>query len=103
MGRCVAEHGEASLLSTLSSQQGNGFSGSWPGPAAPTPRWPTYAMAGATFPVTRPSPEDVAVQGAWLATQRERFQELQQQPLVQAATNPSRPAGSWPAASKLGG
>jgi hypothetical protein len=55
------------------------------------PRWPTYAMAGATFPVTRPSPEDVAAQGAWLATQRERFQELQQQLLVEAATNPSRP------------
>jgi hypothetical protein len=47
-------------------------------------------MAGAAFPVTRPSPEDVAAQGAWLATQRERFQELQQQLLVQAVTNPCR-------------
>jgi menaquinone-dependent protoporphyrinogen IX oxidase len=32
-------------------------------------------MAGATFPATRPSLEDVGVQGAWLESQRDRFQE----------------------------
>ena len=38
---------------------------------------------------TRPSLADVAAQGAWLETQRERFQELHQQLLVEGW----RPAG----------
>ena len=46
-------------------------------------------MAGATFPATRPSPEDVGAQGAWLETQRERFQELHHQLLAEGW----RPAG----------
>jgi hypothetical protein len=43
------------------------------------PRWPAYAMAGATFPATRPSLEDAGAQGAWLETQRERLDELHRQ------------------------
>ena len=45
---------------------------------------------------TRPSLADVAAQGAWLETQRERFQELHQQLLVEgwrpAAVMASRPS-----------
>jgi hypothetical protein len=33
-------------------------------------------MAGATFPATRPSMDDVRAQGSWLESQRGRFQEL---------------------------
>jgi hypothetical protein len=66
-------------LTTLSSRYGNGYFRFLARARSADPRWPTDAMAGATFPVTRPSPEDVAAQGAWLDTQRERFQELHQQ------------------------
>jgi hypothetical protein len=79
----------ASLLTTLSSQYGNGYFRFVARARSADPRWPTYAMAGATFPATRPSLEDVAAQGAWLETQRERFQELHQQLLAEG----SRPAG----------
>ena len=79
----------ASLLSTLSSQYGNGYFRFVARARSADRRWPTYAMAGATFPVTRPSPEDVTAQGAWLETQRERFQELHRQLLAEGW----RPAG----------
>ena len=79
----------ASLLTTLSSQYGNGYFRFVARAHSPDPRWPTYAMAGATFPGTRPSLEDVGAQGAWLDDQRERFQELHQQLLAEGW----RPAG----------
>ena len=79
----------ASLLTTLSSQYGNGYFRFVARAHSNDPRWPTYAMAGATFPATRPSPEDVGAQGAWLETQRERFQELHDQLLAEGW----RPAG----------
>jgi hypothetical protein len=69
----------ASLVTTLSSQYGNGYFRFVARAHSADPRWPSYAMAGATFPVTRPSPEDVAAQGAWLEPQRERFEELDRQ------------------------
>ena len=50
----------ASLLTTLSSQYGNGYFRFLARARSPDPRWPTYAMAGATFPGTRPSPETSA-------------------------------------------
>jgi len=78
----------ASLATTLSSQYGNGYFRFVARARSADPRWPSYAMAGATFPVTRPSPEDVAAQGAWLETQRERFEELDRQ---------LRAEGWWPA------
>lgn len=58
------------------------------------PRWPTYAMAGATFPATRPSLEDVGAQGAWLDDQRERFQELHRQ-LVAEGWRPAGHGAHW--------
>jgi hypothetical protein len=61
------------------------------------PRWPTYAMAGATFPATRPSLEDVPAQGAWLETQRERFQELHRQLLAEGWRPVGRGANWWSA------
>ena len=64
----------ASLLTTLSSQYGNGYFRFVTRAHSADLRWPTYAMAGATFPGTRPSLEDVGAQGAWLQDQRERFQ-----------------------------
>jgi hypothetical protein len=40
----------ASLLTTLSSQYGNGYFRFVARARSADPRWPTYAMAGATFP-----------------------------------------------------
>jgi hypothetical protein len=79
----------ASLLTTLSSQHGNGYLRFVGRAPSADPRWPTSAMAGATFPAARPSLEDVGAQGAWLETQRERFQELHRQLLAEGW----RPAG----------
>jgi hypothetical protein len=79
----------ASLVTTLSSQYGNAYFRFVARVRSADPRWPTYAMAGATFPATRPSLEDLGAQGAWLETQRERFQELHQQLLAEGW----RPAG----------
>jgi hypothetical protein len=79
----------AGLLTTLSSQYGNGYFRFVARARRADPRWPTYAMAGATFPATRPSLEDVAAQGAWLETQRARFEELHRQLLAEGW----RPAG----------
>jgi hypothetical protein len=62
----------ASLLTTLSSQYGSGYFRFVARARGAGPRWPAYAMAGGTFPVTRPSPEDVGAQGAWLQDQRDR-------------------------------
>jgi hypothetical protein len=73
----------ASLVTTLSRQYGNGHFRFVARARSAHLRWPSYAMAGATFPATRPSLEDVAAQGTWLETQRERFQELHQQLLGQ--------------------
>jgi hypothetical protein len=73
----------ASLLSTLCSQYGNGYLRFLARARSADPRWPTYAMAGATFPGTRPSPEDVGTQGAWLDDQRQRFDELHRQLLAE--------------------
>jgi hypothetical protein len=87
----------ASLLTTLSSQYGNGYFRFVARARSTDPRWPTYAMAGATFPATRPSLEDVAAQGAWLETQRERFQELHQQLLVEGWRQAGRGAHWWSA------
>ena len=84
----------ASLLTILSSQYGNGYFRFLARARSPDPRWPTYAMAGATFPATRPSPEDVAAQGAWLDTQRERFQELHQQ-LLEEGWRPAGHGAHW--------
>jgi hypothetical protein len=79
----------ASVLTTLSSQYGNGYFRFVARAHSADPRWPTYAMAGATFPGTRPSLEDVGAQGAWLDDQRKRFGELHQQLLAEGW----RPAG----------
>jgi hypothetical protein len=77
------------LLTTLSSQDGNGTFRFVARARSADPRWPTYAMAGATFPATRPSMDDVRAQGSWLEAQRERFQELHRQLLAEGW----RPAG----------
>ena len=45
----------ASLLTTLSSQYGNGYFRFVARARSADPRWPTYAIASATFPATRPS------------------------------------------------
>jgi hypothetical protein len=82
----------ASLVTTLSSQYGNGYFRLVARARSADPRWPSYAMAGATFPGTRPSPEDVGAQGAWLETQRERFDELHRQLVAEGW----RPAGRGP-------
>jgi hypothetical protein len=82
----------ASLLTTLSSQYGNGYFRFVARARSADPRWPTYAMAGATFPATRPSLEDVGAQGTWLETQRERLQELHRQLVAEGW----RPAGRGP-------
>jgi hypothetical protein len=74
---------------TLSSQYGNGYFRFVARAHSGDPRWPTYAMAGATFPGTRPSPADVGAQGAWLDDQRQRFDELHRQLLAEGW----RPAG----------
>ena len=79
----------ASLLTTVSSQHGNAYFRFVARARSADPRWPTYAMAGATFPATRPSLQDVGAQGAWLQDQRERFDELDQQLLAEGW----RPAG----------
>jgi hypothetical protein len=79
----------ASLLTTLSSQYGNGYFRFVAQAHSADPRWPTYAVAGVTFPGTRPSPEDVGAQGAWLDGQRQRFDELHRQLLEEGW----RPAG----------
>jgi hypothetical protein len=79
----------ASLPTTLSSQYGNGYFRFVARAHSADPRWPTYAMARATFPGTRPSPEDVGAQGAWLDDQRQRFDELHRQLLEEGW----RPAG----------
>jgi hypothetical protein len=55
---------------------------------------PTYAIAGATFPGTRPSPADVGAQGAWLETQRERFDELHRQ-LLDEGWRPAGHGAHW--------
>ena len=73
----------ASLLSTLSSQYGNGCFRFVARARSADPRWPSYAMAGATFPVARPSPDDVAAQGAWLDDQYQGLDELHQQLLAE--------------------
>jgi hypothetical protein len=87
----------ASLLTILSSQYGNGYFRFVGRARSADPRWPTYAMAGATFPATRPTLEDVAAQGAWLETQRERFQELHQQLLAEGWRPAGRGANWWSA------
>jgi hypothetical protein len=87
----------ASLLTTLSTQHGNAYFRFVARAHSADPRWPTYAQAGATFPTTRPSLDDVAAQGAWLETQRERFDELHRQ-LVQEGWRPAgRGAHRWSA------
>ena len=87
----------ASLLTTLSSQYGNGYFRFVARARSADPRWPTYAMAGATFPVTRPSLEDMAAQGAWLEPQRERLRELRQQLLEEGWRPAGRGAHWWSA------
>jgi hypothetical protein len=87
----------ASVLTTLSSQYGNGYFRFVARARSADPRWPSYAMAGATFPATRPSLEDVAAQGAWLATQRVRFQELLEQLLAEGWRPGERGAPWWSA------
>jgi hypothetical protein len=84
----------ASLVTTLSSQYGNAYFRFVARARSADPRWPTYAMAGATFPATRPSLDDVAAQGAWLETQRERFEELHRQ-LVQEGWRPAGHGAHW--------
>jgi len=84
----------ASLLSTLSSQYGNGYFRFVARAHSADPRWPTYSMAGATFPVTRPSPDDVAAQGAWLDDQHQRFDELHRQ-LVAEGWRPAGHGAHW--------
>ena len=84
----------ASLLTTLSSQYGNGYFRFVARARSADLRWPTYAMAGATFPATRPSLEDVGAQGAWLDTQRERLDELHQQ-LVAEGWRPAGHGAHW--------
>jgi hypothetical protein len=86
----------ASLLTTLSSQFGNAYfrfvgrvrGGDPGGPDRPTD------VVGATFPATRPSLYDVAAQGAWLETQRERFDELHRQ-LVEEGWRPVGHGDHW--------
>ena len=73
----------ASLATTLASQYGNAYFRFVARARGADPRWPTYAMAGATFPATRPSLDDVGAQGAWPETQRARFEELHQQLLAE--------------------
>jgi hypothetical protein len=86
----------ASLVTTLSSQYGNGYFRFVARARSAHLRWPSYAMAGATFPAARPSLEDVATQGAWLETQRERFQELHQQLLaLRAGGRPATGGRTW--------
>jgi hypothetical protein len=87
----------ASLLTTLSSQYGNGYFRFVARARSPDPRWPTYSVVGATFPATRPSLDDVAAQGAWLETQRERFEELHQQLLAEGWRPAGRGARWWSA------
>jgi hypothetical protein len=84
----------ASLLTILSSQYGNGYFRFVARARSADPRWPTYAIAGATFPATRPSLVDVAAQGAWLETQRERFDELHRQ-LLQEGWRPAGRRAHW--------
>jgi hypothetical protein len=79
----------ASLATTLSSQYGNGYYRFVARAHSADRRWPSYAMTGATFPATRPSLDDVAAQGAWLETQRERLQDLHRQLVAKGW----RPAG----------
>jgi hypothetical protein len=84
----------ASLVTILSSQYGNAYFRFIGRARSADPRWPTYAMAGATFPATRPSLDDVAAQGAWLETQRERFEELHRQ-LVREGWRPAGRGAQW--------
>jgi hypothetical protein len=51
----VAPATTPSLVTTLSSQHGNGYFRFVARARSTDPRWPSYAMAGATFPATRPS------------------------------------------------
>jgi hypothetical protein len=77
--------------------------GPWVQAACRWPPNPTYAVAGATFPATRPSLEDATAQGAWLETRRERFDELHRQLVAEgwrpagevADALPARPGRSW--------
>ena len=84
----------ASLLSTLSSQYGNGYFRFVARVRGADPRWPTYAMPGATFPATRPTLDDMAAQGAWLETQRARFDELHRQ-LLREGWRPAGHGAHW--------
>jgi hypothetical protein len=84
----------ASLATTLSSQYGNAYFRFVAQARSADPHWPTYAMAGATFPATRPSLDDVAAQGVWLETQRERFEELHRQ-LVEEGWRPAGRGAHW--------
>jgi hypothetical protein len=90
----------ASLLTTLAGQYGNAYFRFVARARSADPRWPTYAMAGATFPATRPSLDDVGAQGAWLETQRERFQELHQQLLAEGWQPAGHGAHWWSAIYK---
>ena len=84
----------ASLLTTLSSQYGNGYFRFVGRARSAEPRWPTYARAGASFPATRPTLDDIAAQGAWLETQRERFDELHRQ-LLREGWRPAGHGAHW--------
>ena len=90
----------ASLLTTLSSQYGNGYFRFVARATSADPRWPSYAMPGATFPATRPTLDDIAAQGAWLETQRERFDELHRQLLREGWRPAGHGAHRWSAIYK---
>lgn len=80
----------ASLLTTLASQHGNAYFWFVARARDPGPPRPAAVLTSATFPATRPSMDDPAAQGAWLAIQRERFDELHRQ-LVDQGWRPVGP------------
>lgn len=59
------------------------------------PRWPTYLIEGATFPVIRGEPLDhLQAQGAWVDTIEKQFREMHQQ-LVREGRRPTGHGRHW--------
>ena len=84
----------ASLLTTLSSQYGNGYFRFVARARSADPRWPTYAMAGATSPGHPAVAGGRRSSGAWVQTQRERLEELHRQ-LVAEGWRPAGRGAHW--------
>lgn len=84
----------ASLLTTLASQHGNAYLRFAARLRNPDPQRPATVMTSPTFPATRPSMDHPAEQGAWLAIQRERFDELHRQ-LVEEGWRPIGRGAHW--------